>query len=124
VIEHHGSEGHAFGGGEGGVFEQTVPVQHRVNELFCFEPKDNQVEAIQHLLCDRNQILYLPSSPPIHHPGRVEASELNHYVLEEEHLEQAEKLKWMAGALNSNTSTRKNRREICAGVYYTHSKHS
>ncbi|KAN0072148.1 hypothetical protein V8E54_009877 [Elaphomyces granulatus] len=52
------SDGDAFGGGEGGVFGQTAPIQHRENELFCFEPKDNQVEAIQHLLCDRSdQIL-------------------------------------------------------------------
>ena len=46
------SDGDAFGSGEGGVFEQTAPIQHRANEFFCFEPKDNQVEAIQHLLCD------------------------------------------------------------------------
>ncbi|KAN0074361.1 hypothetical protein V8E54_008298 [Elaphomyces granulatus] len=44
-------------GSDGDVFEQTAPIQHRANELFCFEPKDHQVEAIQHLLCDRNQIL-------------------------------------------------------------------
>ncbi|KAN0083393.1 hypothetical protein V8E54_002481 [Elaphomyces granulatus] len=41
-------------GSDSDVFEQT---QHRANELFCFEPKDDQVEAIQHLLCDRNRIL-------------------------------------------------------------------
>ncbi|KAN0085173.1 hypothetical protein V8E54_001640 [Elaphomyces granulatus] len=68
-------------------------------ELFCFEPKDNQVEAIQHLLCDRNQILITETGF-----GRVEAFELNHYALEEE---QAEKLKRMAGALNGDTNTRK-----------------
>ena len=44
-------------GSDSDVFEQTAPIQHRANELFCFEPKDDQVEAIQHLLCDRNQIL-------------------------------------------------------------------
>ncbi|KAN0082113.1 hypothetical protein V8E54_003411 [Elaphomyces granulatus] len=44
-------------GSDSDVFEQTAPIQHRANELFCFESKDDQVEAIQHLLCDRNQIL-------------------------------------------------------------------
>jgi hypothetical protein len=42
-------------------------------------------------------------------------------LLEEE---QAEKLVRMAGPLNGDTNTRKNRHEIGAGVYYTHSKHS
>jgi hypothetical protein len=98
-------------GSDSDVFEQTAPIQHRANELFCFKPKNDQVEAIQHLLCDRNQILivetgfiyYLPNSPPIHHPGRV-VSGLSRSVrtyliimplnlLEEE---QAEKLKRMA----------------------------
>jgi hypothetical protein len=40
----------AFEGDESGVFEQMALIQHRVTELFGFEPKNQQVEAIRHLL--------------------------------------------------------------------------
>src|SRR5467141_2784567 len=74
----------------------------------------------------RNSIYSLPSSPPIHHPGRVEACELNHYALESRRRagREVEEDGSLAGALNGNTNTRKNRHEIGAGVYYTHSKHT
>src|SRR5467141_900543 len=75
----------------------------------------------------RNSIYSLPSSPPIHHPGRVEACELNHYALESRRRarragREVEEDGSLAGALNGDTNTRKNRHEIGAGVYYTHSK--
>ena len=35
------------------LFEQTALTQRRVNELFGFEPKDKQVEAIRKLLYDK-----------------------------------------------------------------------
>ena len=114
---------------------ETAPIQHRVNELFCFESKDDQVEAIQYLLCDRNQILIVETGfiifqaaprGPIHHPGRVEACELNHYALESRRRagREVEEDGSLAGAFNGDTNTRKNRHEIGAGVYYTHSKQS
>src|SRR5467141_5124900 len=40
----------AFGGV---VIEQTAHIRHRVNELFGFEPKNKQIEAIRHLLYDK-----------------------------------------------------------------------
>jgi len=94
-VEYHGfgsdSDGDAFEGSEGGVFEQTAPIQHRANELFCIEPKDNQVEAIQYLLCHRSdririaetgfgKSIIFQAAPDL--PGRVEVCELNHYALE------------------------------------------
>jgi hypothetical protein len=93
-------------GSDSDVFEQTAPIQHRANELFCFEPKDHQVEAIQHLLCDRNQILIVETGFIIFQTAprsiiQEESSESKHAsliimplnLLEEE---QAEKLKRMA----------------------------
>src|SRR6266478_5254699 len=69
----------------------------------------------------RNSIYSLPSSPLIHHPGRVEACELNHYALESRRRagREVEEDGSLAGALNGDTNTRKNRHEIGAGVYYT-----
>src|ERR1700722_17242826 len=63
---------------------------------------------------------------PIHHPGRVEACELNHYALESRRRagREVEEDGSLAGAFNGDTNTRKNRHEIGAGVYYTHSKQS
>ena len=67
-------------------------------------------------------LLYLPSSPLIQEESkRVSLIVVPLSLLEEE---QAEKLKRMAGALNGDTNTRKNRHELGAGVYYTHSKHT
>jgi hypothetical protein len=43
----------ALGGNENGVFEQIALIQYRVNEVFGFEPKNKQVEAIRHLLFDK-----------------------------------------------------------------------
>jgi hypothetical protein len=37
-------EDDVFGGDESGVFdEQMAPIEHRMNELFSFEPENNQV---------------------------------------------------------------------------------
>src|SRR6202012_5270610 len=60
---------------------------------------------------------------PIHHPGRVEACELNHYALESRRRagREVEEDGSLAGAF---TNTSKNRHKISAGVYYTHSKQS
>jgi hypothetical protein len=73
----------AFGAGEGCAFE-TASIQHRVNELFGFEPKDKQVEAIQHLLCDRSDrilisktgIIIFQAPPPIHLPQSLRLPEI------------------------------------------------
>jgi hypothetical protein len=46
----------AFGGG---VIEQTALIRHRVNELFGFEPKNKQVEAIRHLLYDKRDLILI-----------------------------------------------------------------
>ena len=66
----------------------------------------------------RNSIYYLPSTP-IHHPGRVEACELNHYALESVRRRAGREVEEdgsLAGALNGDTNTRKNHHEIGAGV--------
>jgi hypothetical protein len=93
-------------GSDSDVFEQTAPIQHRANELFCFEPKDDQVEAIQHLLCDRNQILIVetgfiifqaaPRSIIQEESKRASLIIMPLNLLEEE---QAEKLKRMAACM-------------------------
>jgi superfamily II DNA helicase RecQ len=49
----------AFGGDEGGVFEQTALIQYRVNKLFGFEPKNKQVEAIRHLLYGQSDLVLI-----------------------------------------------------------------
>ena len=46
----------AFGGG---VIEQTALIRHHVNELFGFEPKNKQVEAIRHLLYDKRDLILI-----------------------------------------------------------------
>src|ERR1700719_3204523 len=63
---------------------------------------------------------------PIHHSGRVEACELNHYALESSRraCREVEEDGSLAGAVNGDTTTRKNRHEIGAGVYSTRSKQS
>ena len=121
----------AFGGG---VIEQTALIRHRVNELFGFEPKNKQVEAIRHLLYDKRDLILIAKTGfgksiifqalPLIEEELKQASliimPLN--LLQEE---QAEKLKTIPGAkpfiLNGDTNTRKNRHEIGAGAY-THSK--
>ena len=43
------------------LFEQMALIQRRVNELFGFEPKDKQVEAIRKLLShDKSDLISLP----------------------------------------------------------------
>jgi hypothetical protein len=49
----------AFEGDESGVFEQMALIQHRVTELFGFEPKNQQVEAIRHLLYDKGDLILI-----------------------------------------------------------------
>ena len=41
------------------LFEQTALIQRRVNELFGFEPKDKQVEAIRKLLYDKSGLILI-----------------------------------------------------------------
>jgi hypothetical protein len=41
------------------LFEQTALIQRRVNELFDFEPKDKQVEAIRKLLYDKSDLILI-----------------------------------------------------------------
>ena len=50
--------------------------------------------ATEAILIVETGFILFQSGPPIHHPGRVEVCELNHYALESK--EQAEKLKRMA----------------------------
>jgi len=121
----------AFGGG---VIEQTAFIRHRVNELFGFEPKNKQVEAIQHLLYDKRDLILIAKTgfgksiifqaPPLIEEESKQAS-LIIMPLNLVQEEQAEKLKTIPGAkpfiLNGDTNTRKNRHEIGAGAY-THSK--
>jgi superfamily II DNA or RNA helicase len=40
-------------------FEQTALIQRCVNELFGFEPKDKQVEAIRKLLYDKSDLILI-----------------------------------------------------------------
>ena len=77
------------------MIEQTALIRHCVNELFGFEPKNKQIEAIRHLLYDKRDLVlnahcqnrlklgkalkYLPGTPP--DPGIVEAGKLNYYAL-------------------------------------------
>jgi superfamily II DNA helicase RecQ len=124
----------AFEGDESGVFEQMALIQHRATELFGFEPKSKQVEAIRHLLYDKSDLILIAKTgfgksivfqvlPMIQeepkHAGLI-IMPLN--LLREE---QAEKLKTIAGAspfvLNGDTNTGENRYAIGKGVY-THSK--
>jgi len=125
----------AFGGG---VIEQTALIRHRVNELFGFEPKNKQVEAIRHLLYDKRDLIrdliliaktgfgksiIFQALPLIEEESKQASLILMPLNLLQE--EQAEKLKTIPGAkpfiLNGDTNTRKNRHEIGAGAY-THSK--
>jgi hypothetical protein len=41
-VKDHGDGDNASKGDEGGVFEQTALIQHRMNELFGFEPKTRE----------------------------------------------------------------------------------
>ena len=41
------------------LFKQTALIQRRVNELFGFEPKDKQVEAIRKLLYDKSDLILI-----------------------------------------------------------------
>ena len=121
----------AFGGG---VIEQTAFIRHRVNELFGFERKNKQVEAIRHLLYDKRDLILIAKTgfgksiifqalPLIEEESKQASLILMPLNLLQE--EQAEKLKTIPGAkpfiLNGDTNTRKNRHEIGAGAY-THSK--
>ena len=119
----------AFGGG---VIEQTALIRHRVNELFGFEPKNKQVEAIRHLLYDKRDLILIAKTgfgkSIIFQALIEEESKQASLIIMPLNLvqeEQAEKLKTIPGAkpfiLNGDTNTRKNRREIGAGAY-THSK--
>jgi ATP-dependent helicase YprA (DUF1998 family) len=116
------------------LFEQTALIQRRVNELFDFEPKDKQVEAIRKLLYDKSDLILIAKTgfgksiifqalPLIQEELKLASLIIMPLNLLQE--EQAEKLKTIAGAhpfvLNGDTNTRKNRREIGEGVY-THSK--
>jgi superfamily II DNA helicase RecQ len=121
----------AFGGG---MIEQAVLIRHRVNQLFGFEPKIKQVEAIRHLLYDKRDLILIAKTGfgksiifqalPLIEEGSKQAS-LIIMLLNLLQEEQAEKLKTIAGAkpfvLNGDTNTKKNRREIGAGAY-THGK--
>jgi hypothetical protein len=53
--------GRDSGGGDdtfgGVVIEQTALIRHCVNELFGFEPKNKQIEAIRHLLYDKRDLV-------------------------------------------------------------------
>ena len=119
---------------EGGVIEQTALIRHRVNELFGFEPKNKQVEAIRHLLYDKRDLILIAKTgfgksiifqalPLIEEESKQASLIIMPLNLLQE--EQAEKLKTIPGAkpfiLNGDTNTRKNRHEIGAGAY-THSK--
>ena len=46
----------AFGGG---AIEQTALIRHRVHELFGFEPKNKQVDAIRHLLYEKRDLILI-----------------------------------------------------------------
>ena len=115
----------------GGIY---LSKQRRVNELFDFEPKDKQVEAIRKLLYDKSDLILIAKTgfgksiifqalPLIQEELKLASLIIVPLNLLQE--EQAEKLKTIAGAhpfvLNGDTNTRKNRREIGEGVY-THSK--
>jgi len=54
----------AFRGGEDGVFEQTALIEHGVNELFGLEPKNKQIETLQHLLGDRRGPILMANAGP------------------------------------------------------------
>jgi superfamily II DNA helicase RecQ len=121
----------AFGGG---VIEKTALIRHRVNELFGFEPKNKQVEAIRHLLYDKRDLILIAKTGfgksiifqalPLIEEESKQAS-LIIMPLNLLQKEQAEKLKTIPGAkpfiLNGDTNTRKSLHEIGAGAY-THSK--
>jgi ATP-dependent helicase YprA (DUF1998 family) len=123
----------AFGGG---AIEQTALIRHRVHELFGFEPKNKQVDAIRHLLYEKRDLILIAKTgfgksiifqalPLIQEESKQASLIIMPLNLLQE--EQAEKLKTIAGAnpfvLNGDTNTRKNRREIGAGAY-THGKRS
>ena len=116
------------------MVEQTALIRHRVNELFGFEPKNKQVEAIRHLLYDKRDLILIAKTgfgksiifqalPLIEEESKQASLIIMPLNLLQE--EQAEKLKTIPGAkpfiLNGDTNTRKNRHEIGAGAY-THSK--
>src|SRR4029077_1183166 len=113
----------ALGGNENGVFEQIALIQHRVNEVFGFEPNNKQVEAIRHLLFDKSDLILIAKTgfgksiifqafPLIQ--GESKHASLIIMPLNLLQEEQAEKLKTIAAGanpfvLNGDTNTGKNR---------------
>jgi hypothetical protein len=77
-------DGDTIGCDEGDVFKQAALMQHRVNELFGFEPENEEVETIRQPIAKPHALVKASSS---RHPRapmmeRVEARELNHRALE------------------------------------------